>query len=86
MGEVRKAVGVYERPEKRSGVRTAFITGAVAIAALATAAVLLFYRRDGFSLPGLHILYKDARTPLFTRLGRRRPVTSKARETGLFFA
>jgi hypothetical protein len=42
VGEARKAVGVYERPEKRSGVRTALIAGAVAIAALATAAVLLF--------------------------------------------
>ena len=42
MGEARKAVGVYERPEKRSAVRTALIAGAVTIAALATAAVLLF--------------------------------------------
>lgn len=42
MGEVRKAVGVYERPEKRSGVRTALVAGAVAIAALATAAIFLF--------------------------------------------
>lgn len=40
-GEVRKAVGVYERPEKRAAWRTALLVGGVAIAATVALAVLV---------------------------------------------
>ena len=36
MSEIRKTVGVYERPQKRVGMRTALIVAAVAITAAAT--------------------------------------------------
>ena len=39
---VRKTVGVYERPQKRVGVRMALLGAAVAVAALGTAAALYF--------------------------------------------
>ena len=42
MAEVRKTVGVYERPQKRVGVRMALLGAAVAVAALGTAAALYF--------------------------------------------
>ena len=42
MAEVRKTVGVYERPQKNVGVRTALLAAAVALAALGTAVALYF--------------------------------------------
>jgi hypothetical protein len=42
MAEVRKTVGVYDRPQKRVGVRMALLGAAVAVAALGTAAALYF--------------------------------------------
>jgi len=42
MAGVRKTVGVYERPQKRVGVRMALLGAAVAVAALGTAAALYF--------------------------------------------
>lgn len=42
MAEVRKTVGVYERPQKHAGVRTALLAAAVALAALGTAAAMYF--------------------------------------------
>jgi hypothetical protein len=42
MAGVRKTVGVYERPQKRIGVRMALLGAAVAVAALGTAAALYF--------------------------------------------
>ena len=41
-GEVRKTVGVYERPEKRVNLRAALVVAAVAVAAIAAAAVVIF--------------------------------------------
>jgi hypothetical protein len=38
--EVRKTVGVYERPQKRIGLRMALIGAAVAAAAISAAVVL----------------------------------------------
>lgn len=40
MDPVRKTVGVYDRPEKRVGLRAALIAGGIAAAALAAAAVM----------------------------------------------
>ena len=42
MTGVRKTVGVYERPQKRVGLRMALLGAAVAVAALGTAAALYF--------------------------------------------
>lgn len=42
MAGVRKTVGVYDRPQKRVGVRVALLGAAVAVAALGTAAALYF--------------------------------------------
>ena len=42
MAGLRKTVGVYERPQKRVGVRMALLGAAVAVAALGTAAALYF--------------------------------------------
>ena len=42
MGDVRKTVGVYERPQKRVGMRMALLGAAVAVAALGTAAAFYF--------------------------------------------
>jgi hypothetical protein len=42
MGGVRKTVGVYDRPQKHVGVRTALLAAAFALAALGTAAALYF--------------------------------------------
>ena len=42
MAEVRKTLGVYERPQKHAGVRTALLGAALALAALGTAAALYF--------------------------------------------
>jgi hypothetical protein len=42
MAGVRKTVGVYERPQKRVGMRMALLGVAVAVAALGTAAALYF--------------------------------------------
>jgi hypothetical protein len=42
MAAVRKTVGVYERPQKHVGVRTALLGAALALAALGTAAALYF--------------------------------------------
>jgi hypothetical protein len=42
MAGVRKTVGVYERPQKRVGMRMALLGAAVAVAALGTAAALYF--------------------------------------------
>ena len=42
MAGVRKTVGIYERPQKRVGVRMALLGAAVAVAALGTAAALYF--------------------------------------------
>ncbi|HYI88134.1 MAG TPA: hypothetical protein VEX61_13685 [Burkholderiales bacterium] len=42
MAGVRKTVGVYERPQKRVGLRMALLGAAVAVAALGTAAALYF--------------------------------------------
>jgi hypothetical protein len=42
MAGVRKTVGVYDRPQKRVGVRMALLGAAVAVAALGTAAALYF--------------------------------------------
>ena len=39
MKEVRKTVGVYERPEKRGGLRTALVVAAVVIVVAAALAV-----------------------------------------------
>jgi hypothetical protein len=39
---VRKTVGVYERPARRTSTRTALIAAAVAVSALAVAAVVMF--------------------------------------------
>ena len=41
MDPVRKTVGVYERPEKRTGLRATLIAGSIAAAALVAVAVLL---------------------------------------------
>ena len=42
MAGVRKTVGVYDRPQKRVGVRMALLGAAIAVAALGTAAALYF--------------------------------------------
>ena len=42
MAGVRKTVGVYERPQKRAGLRMALLGAAVAVAALGTAAAMYF--------------------------------------------
>ena len=42
MAGVRKTVGVYERPQKRVGLRMALLSAAVAVAALGTAAAFYF--------------------------------------------
>ena len=42
MAGVRKTVGVYERPQKRVGLRMALFGAAVAVAALGTAAAFYF--------------------------------------------
>ena len=43
MAEIRKTVGVYERPQKRGAMRTAIIVAVVAVAAAATGlAVFVF--------------------------------------------
>lgn len=42
MAEVRRTVGVYDRPQKRVGVRMALMAAAVAVAALAAAAMAYF--------------------------------------------
>jgi hypothetical protein len=42
MAGVRRTVGVYERPQKRVGLRMALLGAAVAVAALGTAAALYF--------------------------------------------
>jgi hypothetical protein len=42
MAGVRKTVGVYERPQKRVGLRMALLGAAVAVAALGTAAAIYF--------------------------------------------
>ena len=42
MAGVRKTLGVYERPQKRVGLRMALLGAAVAVAALGTAAALYF--------------------------------------------
>jgi hypothetical protein len=39
MAQVKKTVGVYERPEKRTGVRVALVAAAVILAAAGGAAV-----------------------------------------------
>lgn len=41
MDRVRKIVGVYERPERRFGMRTALIAGSIAAAALVAAAAVI---------------------------------------------
>lgn len=41
MDPVRKTVGVYDRPEKRTGLRPALIAGGIAAAALVAVAVIL---------------------------------------------
>lgn len=41
MDRVHKTVGVYERPEKRTGRRTALIAGSIAAAALVAAAAVI---------------------------------------------
>jgi hypothetical protein len=41
MAQVKKTVGVYERPEKRTGVRVALVAAAVILAAAGGAAVFL---------------------------------------------
>jgi hypothetical protein len=40
-GEVRKTVGVYERPEKRGAWRTALLVAGVAIAATVALALVV---------------------------------------------
>ena len=42
MGEVRRTVGVYERPQNRFNVRLALVAAAVAIAGLGAAAMVYF--------------------------------------------
>ena len=42
MPEVRRTVGVYERPQKRVSLRMALLAAAVAIAAVGAAAVAYF--------------------------------------------
>jgi|RhiMetdeSRZDD1v2_1073273.scaffolds.fasta_scaffold348008_3 hypothetical protein len=42
MAEVRRTVGVYDRPQKRVGVRMALMAAAVAVAALGAAAMAYF--------------------------------------------
>ena len=42
MAEVRRSVGVYERPKKNVGLRVALVAAAVAAAALGAAAVVYF--------------------------------------------
>lgn len=42
MAEVRKTVGVYDRPPKRVSLRMALIAAAVAIAALGAGAMAYF--------------------------------------------
>ena len=42
MAEVRRTVGVYDRPQKRVGVRMALMAAAVAVAALGAAARAYF--------------------------------------------
>jgi hypothetical protein len=42
MAELRRTVGVYDRPQKRIGLRVALVTAAVAIAALGAAAAAYF--------------------------------------------
>ena len=42
MAEVRRTVGVYERPRKRVSVRVALMAAAVAAGALGAAAVVYF--------------------------------------------
>ena len=42
MSNVRKTVGVYERPQHRISVRAALLAAAVAVAGLGTAALAYF--------------------------------------------
>lgn len=42
MPEIRRTVGVYERPHKRVSLRMALLAAAVAIAAVGAAAVAYF--------------------------------------------
>lgn len=42
MANVRKTVGVYERPQKPGGMRAAVIAAAVAVVGLGVAAVAYF--------------------------------------------
>jgi hypothetical protein len=43
MAGVRRTVGVYDRPQKRVGLRMALVGAAVALAALGTAAAVYFH-------------------------------------------
>ena len=40
--ELRRTVGVYDRPQKRLGLRVALVAAAVAAAAIGAAAVVYF--------------------------------------------
>jgi len=43
MANVRRTVGVYDRPEKRVSFRAALVTAAVAVLAIGAAAAAYFY-------------------------------------------
>jgi hypothetical protein len=42
VAQLRKTVGVYDRPEKRGGLRTALAAAAAVLAVAATAAAIYF--------------------------------------------